>query len=1093
MLVGPDGEPVPPPPPKPATPSLASSEAGYASAVSNGSTAAQSAALSTLEASAWSAVMAEHLQSEHVSAAPGTASYAKAEQALLNDPTALAAVTAQVVSGQSATLKADGLSPTDVLDAIRAGEIVLRAQFSVASKTSANGMVQLSSLAKGFAPGHLSPAATQAALLALSQGLTGASPGVVNAVLGSAWVRSLGQSVADQAMPGGTVSAQSVQTLAQTLGGTDPRLAAWIINNATTSSGHSLLAGLQGFISDPSNGDGTTLVSLADLYATVDPAAGAPTTTVDPGSPLNAFSVNGASVGRELASWVYARWTSPSVVQTYNQGGRAEALSGPSIVDHGAQDAQAIETALTGKVDSDSAGLPRGMFYAVLGMARTHGLLTPNSAAAASADGVFQTLQKFLGPDPAPDRTASALDPAHPTASQALAIVTRLQQELDADEAKLAKALPVGSSISGTQLWQLAAEQVEQTDPQYTTSDATALAQMTVQGVETSLQAAAAKSNTYLSPNAATDAAARVVGQWNLFTPGVVRQATAGLLAPKPAAGPSAQAVANLYAEFGAGKISTAQLHTQLVAWLQQAYPKLSLTALLNDPRDQNELTEAYTQLAMAAPSSVQTRLSTDVQAGLFVAQSLGSGSQAASLNTLLGSLPTLTPAVQAAVLSDGRVAVLLEATTGASAASIDRTLAPLLRSYQSASPSQRETLVSEGLSTVAREVAVYEAGGLSAGSPGRAAVVALLNQPAVQTLLKDAKAQSTTVAGLAPLLQAAQGSAVLSVALYAEAAPAIRTQLSQLDVTNVTSLQRAGSIYSVLSAAASSLPTDLTSLLGAVLPRGTLPTTVPSNSVSPAALFGDDRSSDLPSPLVTAPASYLDSPTALLSDYRGEVATAIRAQITTAPTTRVVTSGGGRFVTQSVVETAQGQTQQAFAQGVKQAAQAGDGGLFSDLVDPPSGSGSGTSSAPAIAASTPAGQLIWQALGATPPAPGSHASSSQDPTAQALANAQQIDGIRFQAASTTTQLSTLVGEAYGLPPDADGTYAANTLVYGTTTIGDIVKQLQQTSGAPASITKPVLVRAVPLLIDGVSSSAFEVKTASGTEVLGPDGQVYAN
>ncbi|MCL2636665.1 MAG: hypothetical protein FWD50_08605, partial [Betaproteobacteria bacterium] len=580
--------------------------------------------------------------------------------------------------------------------------------------------------------------------------------------------------------------------------------------------------------------------------------------------------------------------------------------------------------------------------------------------------------------------------------------------------------------------------------------------QMTVQAVQNSATAGAKAGP--LTPDAATQQAAQVVDQWTMFSPAVLKQATAGLLAPQPAAGPSAAAVAKLYSGVNSGKVSAQQLHQQLVAWLGQAYPDVPLTALLSDPRNQDRLVTAYTQIAENAPSmQVQQSLSTDLQAGILVDQALATGTKADQLRTLLTMLPTQQSALQTAVLGDGRVSGLLDQMTSDSAAKIDSSLDTILKNCKSAPAGQRQQLLTNGLSVVAKEVAPYEVGGLTAGSPGRASVATLLTQPLVQQLMADAKAQGGSLAALAPLLQAARPSAALSTALYAEAAPGIRRQLSGLNVTDATGVQNAAAIYTDLSEAASALPSDTPSLLGQILPGGALPKNAP----------------------------YLASGTALLNDYRGQFAAAVSKQITNAPTTKEVMTDA-RFATDETVETAQGQTQDAFVQAMQQAVKAGDGGLFGDLVT------GGADSRPVVASNSPASGLIWRALGEKPPAKNGP-SDGQDPTGQALAAIQQIDGIRFQAATSTSQLTDIVGSAYSLPPDAAGGYAADTRVFGTTTIGDIVSQLQKAAGANATNTSPVIARAAPLLINDLPSAAFEVQTAGGTKVVGPDGQVYSD
>jgi hypothetical protein len=117
---------------------------------------------------------------------------------------------------------------------------------------------------------------------------------------------------------------------------------------------------------------------------------------------------------------------------------------------------------------------------------------------------------------------------------------------------------------------------------------------------------------------------------------------------------------------------------------------------------------------------------------------------------------------------------------------------------------------------------------------------------------------------------------------------------------------------------------------------------------------------------------------------------------------------------------------------------------------------------------------------------------TSPTPPAPDFVGQQDADGLTLQEFGSADALESYVGAAYQLRPDANGTYDPQTIVYGKTTLAKVVRTIEQQAGVTTvSLATPVVVQAVPVEVNGQLVSAFRVQEADGSQIwIGPDGKV---
>src|SRR5215469_2523894 len=123
---------------------------------------------------------------------------------------------------------------------------------------------------------------------------------------------------------------------------------------------------------------------------------------------------------------------------------------------------------------------------------------------------------------------------------------------------------------------------------------------------------------------------------------------------------------------------------------------------------------------------------------------------------------------------------------------------------------------------------------------------------------------------------------------------------------------------------------------------------------------------------------------------------------------------------------------------------------------------------------------------------------STATPPSPDLIGRQNADGLTLQQFSSRSALASYVGAADGLRPTsgagAGATYSLNTVVYGSTTLGEVIDDIEhQAVGAKTKLTAsaPVVLQAVPVEVNGQLVSAFRVENSDGALTwIGPGGGV---
>ena len=112
------------------------------------------------------------------------------------------------------------------------------------------------------------------------------------------------------------------------------------------------------------------------------------------------------------------------------------------------------------------------------------------------------------------------------------------------------------------------------------------------------------------------------------------------------------------------------------------------------------------------------------------------------------------------------------------------------------------------------------------------------------------------------------------------------------------------------------------------------------------------------------------------------------------------------------------------------------------------------------------------------------------------MSAAASADGTTLQAFSSETALIDYVAQAYGLGPSsaagASASYDLKTVVFGNTTLGQIIAGLQRQAGITSpSADSPIVLQAAPVMIGEGQSAEFRVQKADGSIVwLGADGSI---
>jgi hypothetical protein len=125
----------------------------------------------------------------------------------------------------------------------------------------------------------------------------------------------------------------------------------------------------------------------------------------------------------------------------------------------------------------------------------------------------------------------------------------------------------------------------------------------------------------------------------------------------------------------------------------------------------------------------------------------------------------------------------------------------------------------------------------------------------------------------------------------------------------------------------------------------------------------------------------------------------------------------------------------------------------------------------------------------------GNTANASATPPSPDFIGRQNTDGLTLQTFTSQSALESYVGAAYGLRPSSGSgtgaTYNLNTIVYGQTTLGAVIKAITgQAKVGAASPTTPVVLQASPVEMNGELVSAFRVQTTDGSQVwIGPGGK----
>lgn len=108
------------------------------------------------------------------------------------------------------------------------------------------------------------------------------------------------------------------------------------------------------------------------------------------------------------------------------------------------------------------------------------------------------------------------------------------------------------------------------------------------------------------------------------------------------------------------------------------------------------------------------------------------------------------------------------------------------------------------------------------------------------------------------------------------------------------------------------------------------------------------------------------------------------------------------------------------------------------------------------------------------------------------MSAAATADGSTLREFTSRDELTGYVAQAYGLQPTGSGSYDPNTVVFGNTTLGQIISALERQAGiGPVSTATPIVVQAAPVTVGEQQAAEFRVQKQDGSTVwLGADGSV---
>jgi hypothetical protein len=581
----------------------------------------------------------------------------------------------------------------------------------------------------------------------------------------------------------------------------------------------------------------------------------------------------------------------------------------------------------------------------------------------------------------------------------------------------------------------------------YVAADAPALARAMIAGKQQELDAAWQQQHVgakvimpvdYLTWQAST-----YVSGLGMFTPGTVRHALRGMEASLPT-GASSSAIAATNSAYqklrsaeatgNATAIASAQqaVNEALVNELNSVYPgQFSGDELLTDDENSDWLYLAQSQVMSdhQNDSSMAAALPALIEASEIIQQSLVAGNDQQSILQIDDDLTGLESSLGAN--NPVTQAVLNDARVQ------NLIAAQVSAAISGADPSKpRATLAQE-----AGILAPYEEKD-PAGPVAQQIITDVLGSSATQQILTNAKTAASAKGAdplsiAAPLIQAAQISPTLTLAIY----------------------------------------DDFNLPIPSTAPAGT----APSNQLTDAA--GNIHSSSDYRDLAIIYAALPDNPqTVGLSSQVAQAQSAKSALIT-------------------AFSTELGRPNNAATTNLKAWIQASFGGSSSalawlpqDLITGYQYSNNGKT--------VTAGKLTSSSLISTinsalyqPAANNSGPSGLQGPSTE-MATAASADGSTLQEFSSDDTLAAYVMQAYGLPPaagsSATGPYDPNTVVYGHTTLGQIISNIKQQAGVTTlSADSSIALQATPVMLYGQLTSAFRVQQKDGSTVwVGPDGSV---
>lgn len=884
----------------------------------------------------------------------------------------------------------------------------------------------------------------------LTQGLSGASKQLTDAVLNNGWTQALAHRVADQmqrqdAGAGDRTYVTGTAYLANLLGARSNHLQVNAELAALTV--HAAMPTLEQFIDSPdSTGFAITQESVASVYQDLETAA------------ATAASPDGSALDRQLVDRMAARYQSAQGMQVDDEAAGVLGIGGgESASNHFLQVgttnhdffvalAQSRESARPAASDAGGRSRAADHFDSLVGALQLLHIKVPGRS---PGNAPYNARPRVL-PDAASPPSQTPL-----TATQQAQAVQAYMTALQANHDAIVK----GGAPAGVDPWAIAAimardnqgmaaDSQDRLTFQYNEADEALLARAAILLRAREMAAA----NPQIDPNRATQSAIDQVRGSGVFASTSLDAGARDLIAATPStvsdsAQSSAQAgkVANAYRALEEATASsdtqriataTADYHAALLAQLQAVYPQLNGIELLTDPSYTNWL--RYAELSVVEVHQRESDLPSQLIAAEVAQISMHQPDRAAQVSMLdmqldaLKAQPAADPqgAVAKDVLADRNVSDLLKAAR-------NDVTARAQNSSQHAANDPRAAL-----QAAAQALAPY-----TANDPSGLVPQSVLNAPVIQQILQSAQTRSAhSLESAASMMTAAQDAPALALALYQKLEPLVLSELNHLD--GDADYRAAGEIYQVLAEAEAGSPgghDDRSRMLGSLL-RGYGPPKVEQRTVS---------------------------------------------------------AGKAGTVTQAVAPTS---TQQSkMQQSIERAAPYGPQ-LFNDLLKGLP-QGAGHTAVAGLSSSSPLAAIITRALQQSAPGSENDAGATHnDPSTQTLVAAQAQDGVQMRTFTSMTALSNYVGATYGCNARTPGTadraaadagtyryYDPATPVFGSVTLQNVVDKLLAASGRnTVDAQSPITLRAMPLMVDGALAARFIVQSATGAQLtVGPDGTLY--